>query len=83
MTHCTLLQAVKSQPGNNIASMINSCIQSWRLTEKLTCVIQDNDVTGMRDPNLDCLAHMLQLVMNEECLFSKAFKSSLELLENT
>lgn len=58
------LQAVKfneSHTGNNIASLINSCIQSWGLTEKLTCVIWDiaaNFVVGLRDadiPNFGCL----------------------------
>ena len=68
------LQAVKfneSHTGDNIASMINSCVQSWGLTEKLTCVIQNNaanHVAGLRDadiPNFGRLAHMLQCVIND------------------
>ena len=49
------LQAVKfneSHTGSNIASMINSCIQSWNLVEKLTCIVRDNAanyVAGLRD----------------------------------
>lgn len=57
--------------------MINSCIQSWGLTEELTCVIQDNAanfVTGLKDANLDCLAHTLQLVMNDGVLVQQGIQ---------
>ena len=71
------LQAVKfneSHTGSNIASMINSCIQSWNLAENLTRIIRDNAanyVAGLRDvdlSNFDCFAHMLQLVIHDGVL---------------
>ena len=80
------LQAVKfneSHTGDNIASMINSCIQSWGLTEKLTCVIRDNAanyVAGLRDtdiPNFGCLAHTLQLIINDGVLVQRGVQELL------
>ena len=80
------LQAVKfndSHTGSNIASMINSCIQAWKLTEKLTCIIRDNAanyVAGLRDadiPNFGCLAHTLQLVINDGVLVQRGVQELL------
>ena len=77
------LQAVKSHTGDNIASMINSCIRSWGLTEKLTCVIRDNAanfVAGLRDadiPNFGSLAHTLQLVINDGVLVQQGIQELL------
>ncbi len=80
------LQAVKfneSHTGSNIASVINSCLQSWKLTDKLTCIIRDNAanyVAGLRDadiPNFGCLAHTLQLVINDGVLVQRGVQELL------
>ena len=73
----------KSHTGDNITSMINSCIRSWGLTEKLTCVIRDNAanfVAGLRDadiPNFGYLAHTLQLVINDGVLVQRGVQELL------
>ena len=80
------LQAVKfneSHTGSNIASMINSCIQSWNLVEKLTCIVRDNAanyVAGLRDadlPNFGCFAHTLQLVIHDGVLVQQGVQELL------
>ena len=67
----------------NIASVINSCVQSWKLTEKLTCIVRDNAanyVAGLRDANIlnfGCLAHTLQLIINDGVLVQRSVQELL------
>ena len=69
-----ILQAVKlneSHTGADIATLINSCIQYWKIAEKFTYLVRDNAanyVAGLRDAgisNFECLAHTLQLVIHD------------------
>ena len=59
-----------SHTGENIAKLIVTSLQSWNLEEKLVCIVRDNAsnfVAGLRDgdiPNIPCLAHTLQLVID-------------------
>ena len=59
------------QTGEHIKSIVTQCVEKWQLAEKLHLVLRDNGrnfVAGLRDaniPNVGCLAHTLQLVVNE------------------
>ena len=63
-----------SHTGENIANLIVSCLQSWKVQNKLVCIVRDNGpnfVAGLRDagmPNISCLAHTLQLVIDDGVL---------------
>ena len=63
-----------SHTGENIANLIASCLQSWKVQNKLVCIVRDNGpnfVAGLRDagmPNISCLAHTLQLVIDDGVL---------------
>ena len=81
-----ILQAVKfneSHTGANIATLINSCIQYWKIAEKLTYLVRDNAanyVAGLRDagiPNFGCLAHTLQLVIHDGVLVQRCVQDLL------
>ena len=81
-----ILQAVKfneSHTGANIASLINSCIQYWKIAEKLTYLVRDNAanyIAGLRDagiPNFGCLAHTLQLVIHDGVLVQRCVQDLL------
>ena len=60
-----------SHTGENIANLIASCLQSWKIEDKLVCIVRDNGsnfVAGLQDaclPNISCLAHTLQLVIDD------------------
>ena len=64
--------------GEHIGAMINKCLQSWDLTDKIHVVVRDNGsnfVAGLRDagiPNIPCLAHTLQPVVKDGCLAQPA-----------
>ena len=69
-----VLQSVEfngSHAGEKIANLITTCLQSWKVDNKLVCIIRDNGsnfVAGLRDlalPNTSCLAHTLQLVIDD------------------
>lgn len=63
-----------SHTGENIANLIASCLQSWKIQNKLVCIVRDNGsnfVAGLRNagmPNISCLAHTLQLVIDDGVL---------------
>ena len=63
-----------SHTGENIANLIASCLQSWKVQNKLVCIVRDNGpnfVAGLRDavmPDISCLAHALQLVIDDGVL---------------
>ena len=51
-----------------IASMITNCLQAWGIAEKLHVAVHDNGsnfIAGLRDGNIPCLAHTLQLVVKD------------------
>ena len=51
--------------------MITNCLQALGIAEKLHVVVRDNGsnfVAGLRDDNIPCLAHTLQLVVKDGCL---------------
>ena len=60
--------------GENTGNFIASCLQSWKIENKLVCIVRDNGsnfVAGLRDaglPNISCLAHTLQLVKAQPCV---------------
>ena len=60
-----------SHTGDNL---IVSCLQYWKVQNKLVCIVRDNGpnfVAGLRDagmPNISCLAHTLQLVIDDGVL---------------
>ena len=60
-----------SHTGENIANLIASCLQSWKVQ---VCIVRDNSpnfVASLRDagmPNISCLAHTLQLVIDNGVL---------------
>ena len=61
----------ESHTGGNIANLITTCLRSWRVENKLVCIVRDNGanfVADLRDsglPNISCLAHTLQLVIDD------------------
>ena len=61
----------ESHTGGNIASLITTCLRSWKVENKLVCIVRDNGanfVADLRDsglPNISCLAHTLQLVIDD------------------
>ena len=63
-----------SHTGEKIANLITTCLQSWKVDNKLVCIVRDNGsnfVAGLRDsglPNISCLAHTLQLVIDDGVL---------------
>ena len=63
-----------SHTGEDIANLIASCLQSWKVQNKLVCIVRDNGpnfIAGLRDagmPNISCLAHTLQLVIDDGAL---------------
>ena len=73
---CVLQSAAfnDSYTGENIANLIITSLQSWNLEEKLVCIVRDNAssfVAGLRDadiPNIPCLSHTLQLVIDDGVL---------------
>ena len=60
-----------SHTGESIAKLIASCLQSWKMESKLVCIVRDNGSNfgaALRDaglPNISCLAHALQLVIDD------------------
>ena len=70
---CVLQSAAfnDSHTGENIANLIVTSLQSWNLEEKLVCIVRDNEsnfVAGLRDADIPCLAHTLQLVIDDGVL---------------
>ena len=65
--------------------MISNCLCQWDIHSKLLCVLRDsgsNFVSGLRDsniPNLGCLAHNIQLVINDGVLAEKSVQDLLQL----
>ena len=63
-----------SRTGENIANLIASCLQPWKVQNKLVCIVRENGpnfIAGLRDagmPNISCLAHTLQLVIDDGVL---------------
>ena len=63
-----------SHTGENIATLITTCLNTWSVEEKLVCIVRDNGtnfVAGLRNvnlPNIPCLAHTLQLVIDDGVL---------------
>ena len=61
----------ESHTEGNIANIITTCLRSWKVENKLLCIVRDNGanfVAGLRDsglPNISCLAHTLQLVIDD------------------
>ena len=64
----------ESHAGANISATILSRIQAWEIEEKVVCVVRDNAVnmvSGLHITNLTslpCLAHSLQLVIEDRVL---------------
>jgi len=60
--------------GENIATLITTCLNAWSIEEKLACIIRDNGsnfVAGLGNANLlniPCLVHTLQLVIDDGVL---------------
>ena len=63
-----------SHTGENIATLITTCLNTWSVEDKLACIVRDNGanfVAGLRNanlPNIPCLAHTLQLVIDDGVL---------------
>ena len=62
-----------SHTGDNIA-LILTCLNTWNIEEKLVYIVRENVsnfVAGIRNanlPNIPCLAHTLQLVIDDRVL---------------
>jgi len=77
---CVLQSAAfnDSHTEENIANLIVTILQSWNLEEKLVCIVRDNAsnfVASLRDadlPNIPCLAHTLQLVIDSSTMCSQS-----------
>jgi len=63
-----------SHTRENIATLITTCLNTWSIKEKLVCIVRDNGsnfAAGLRNanlPNIPCLAHTLQLVIDNGVL---------------
>ena len=61
-----------SHTGEHMKSVFTTCLEKWKLSDKLYLVLQDNlqnMVAALREANIDsvsCFAHTLQLIIKDD-----------------